>query len=86
MAFAPGLISTSPHDIIKIYKNDNLRIKRMLKRSIPTLICFEVLPLLCSTSQNVIIDKNNIIPEFVGIHYLWSKTLYLAFVPKTFGY
>ena len=56
----------------------------MLKRSILTLIFFEVLRLLCSTSQNVIIDKNNIIPEFVGIQYLWSKTLFWAFVLKNF--
>ena len=70
MVFGPGLISTSPHSIIRVDKNSNCRIKRILKRSIPTLIFFEVLLLLCSTTQSVVISKNDIVPEFVGIQYL----------------
>ena len=70
MVFGPGLISTSPHNIIRIDSNGNFRIKRILKRSIPTLVLFEVLLLLCSAAQSVIISKSNTVPEFVGIQYL----------------
>ena len=70
MVFGPGLISTSPHNIIRINKNGNSRIKRILKRSIPTLMFFEVLLLLCCTTQSVIISKSNTVKEFVGIQYL----------------
>ena len=70
LVFGPGLISTLPHNIIRIDKNGNFRIKRILKRSIPTLIFFEVLLLLYSTAQSVIISKSNTAPELVGIQYL----------------
>ena len=53
MVFGPGLILTSPHNIIRVDNNGNFIIKRILKRSIPTLIFFEVLLLLCSTVQIV---------------------------------
>ena len=71
MVFGPGLISTLPHNIIRIDKDSNFRIKRISKRSMPTLIFFEVLLLLCGTTQSgVIISKSNTVPEFVGIQYL----------------
>ena len=64
------LASTSPHNMIRIDNNRNFRIKRILKRSIPTVTLFEVLLLLCSAAQDVIISKSNTVPEFVGIQYL----------------
>ena len=70
MVFGPGLILTSPHNIIRIDKNVNFRFKRILKRSIPTLMFFEVLLLLCSTAHSVINSKSNTVPEFVDIQYL----------------
>ena len=70
MSFGPGLISTSPDNIIRIDKNCDFRIKSILKRSIPTLILFYVLLLFCSTTQSIIISKSNTIPEFVNIQYL----------------
>ena len=51
MVFGPGLISAPPHNIIRIDNNGNIRIKRILKRSIPILILFEVLLLLCSAAR-----------------------------------
>ena len=68
MVFGPGLILTSPHNIIRIDNNGNFIIKRILKRSIPTLIFFEVLLLLCSTVHSAeCMSKSNTVPEFVGI-------------------
>ena len=67
MVFWSELVSTSLHNIIRKDKNGNFRIKRMLKRSIPALIFFEVLRIMCSTAQNVIISKSNTFSDFVGI-------------------
>ena len=52
MVFGPVLISMSPHNIIRIDKNGNFRIKRILKRSIPTQIFLDVLLLLCRIGKN----------------------------------
>ena len=70
MVFGAGLISMSPHNIIRIDKNCNFRFKRILKRSIPTLMFFEVLLLYFSTAHIVINSKSNTVPEFAGIQYL----------------
>ena len=79
IVFGPWLVLRSLHNILGIDKNGNFR---MLKRGIPTLINFEVLRLLYNATQRVIFSKSNTLPEFVGIQYLWVKTLFLAFVIK----
>ena len=49
MVFGSDLISTLPHDKIRVDKNSNFKrmLKMMPKRSIPVLKFFEVLKLLC---------------------------------------
>ena len=84
MVFGPGSISTSLHNIIRIDNNGNFRIKRILRRSIPILIFFDVFLLLCGTAQSVIISKCNTVPEFAGIQYLSPKTSFTALVLKNF--
>ena len=57
MGFGPVLLSTSPHNVIRIDRNSNFRIKRILKGTIATQIFFEVLLLWCCTAQCVILVK-----------------------------